>query len=337
MNVQTKQLKVGVIGLGVGQAHVGAYQRNKFCDVVALCDISDEKQQWADQHHRGISFTKNAEDILTDPSIDVVSICSYDDIHYEHIISALEHNKHIFVEKPLCLYKEHAQEIRKLLGRKPHLKISSNLILRKCPRFIALRDKIVRGEFGELFAIEGDYNYGRLHKVTEGWRGQLDFYSIVLGGGVHIIDLFLWLTGSRVIEVCAYGNQIASKGTQFRFPDMVTCILKFENGQVGKMSVNYGCVQPHFHNLAVYGTKATFVNDLEFAKLFRSRDPRDGFEKMTESYPGVHKGDLLENFIESILCNQTPDVSQEDIFNTISICLAIEESINRGPLNVEYI
>lgn len=337
MSVQIKQLKIGVIGLGVGQAHVEAYQRSKFCDVVALCDISEEKQQWAEQHHSGISFTKKAEDILADPAIDVVSICSYDDIHYEHIMGALEHNKHIFVEKPLCLREEHAKDIRKALKNKPQLKLSSNLILRKCPRFTALRDKIVRGEFGKLFAIEGDYNYGRLHKVTEGWRGQLDFYSIVMGGGVHIIDLFLWLTGSRVIEVCAYGNQIASAGSQFRYPDMVTSILRFENGMIGKISVNFGCVQPHFHNLSVYGTKATFVNDREFGKLYRSRDRDLPHERMEQAYPGVHKGDLLEDFIDAVINNREPDIGREAIFDAISICLAIEKSINTGPVSVKYV
>ncbi|MBZ0166268.1 MAG: hypothetical protein K8I00_05625 [Candidatus Omnitrophica bacterium] len=231
----------------------------------------------------------------------------------------------------------HARAIRHALIKKPHLKVSSNLILRKCPRFLALREKILAGDLGELFAIEGDYNYGRLWKVTEGWRGTLDFYSIVLGGGVHIIDLFLWLTGRRITEVTAYGNQIASRGTQFRYPDLVSAIMKFDNGMTGKLTVNYGCVQPHFHNLAVYGTGGTFVNDLEFAKLFTSRDPQVPFEKMTEAYPGVHKGDLLEDFVAAIIDDRELQIAQRDIFDAISVCLAIEQSINQGPVEVEYI
>lgn len=337
MSVQTKPLKVGVIGLGVGQAHVEAYDRHPQTNIFALCDMLQEKRDWAAEHYPEAGITASAEEILTDPRVDVVSICSYDDQHYEQIMLALENNKHVFVEKPLCLKTEHARDIRQALAAKPHLKISSNLILRKCPRFIALRDKIRAGKFGELFCIEGDYNYGRLWKVTEGWRGKLDFYSIVLGGGVHIIDLFLWLTGSRVKEVTAYGNKIASQGTQFRYPDLVSAIMQFENGMTGKLTVNYGCVQPHFHNLMVYGTGATYVNDLEFGKLYTSRDPQVPFEKMREPYPGVHKGDLLEDFITAIGTGREPQITKTDIFDAISICLAIEQSINHGPVTVDYI
>lgn len=337
MNVQTKPLKVGIIGLGVGQAHAEAYQKNPASEVVALCDLATEKQDWARSHYPQAHVTAAATDILTDPGIDVVSICSYDDIHYEQIMLAIEHDKHIFVEKPLCLKATHARDIRQALIKKSHLKVSSNLILRKCPRFIALHNKICYGEFGDLFSIEGDYNYGRLWKVTEGWRGKLDLYSIVLGGGVHIIDLFLWLTDSRVTEVCAYGNRIASSGTQFRYPDLVSAIMKFENGMIGKMTVNYGCVQPHFHNLAVYGTGATFVNDLEYGKYYTSRDAQVPFEKMSEAYPGVHKGDLLDDFVDAIGNDREPQITQKDIFDTISICLAIEKSIDQGPVDVDYI
>lgn len=337
MSVEIKPLKVGIIGLGVGQAHAQAFARNTQTEVYALCDFAEEKQTWAKEHYPDARIVADAKDILTDASIDIVSICSYDDIHYEQIMQAIDHDKHIFVEKPLCMKAQHARDIRQSLIKKPNLKISSNLILRKCPRFIALREKILNGDFGKLFCIEGDYNYGRLWKVTEGWRGKLDFYSIVLGGGVHIIDLFFWLANSRVSEVTAYGTQIASKETQFRYPDLVSAILKFENGMVGKLTVNYGCVQPHFHNLAVYGTEATYVNDLEFGKLFTSRDPDVPYTKMTEAYPGVHKGDLLDDFVAAIEEDREPQISRSDIFDAISVCLAIEQSIDQGPVPVNYI
>ncbi len=337
MDVRTKPIKVGVIGLGVGMAHAEAFQRNPDTEVYALCDFNEDKQKWARQYYPHALICSDAKQILTDSRIDVVSICSYDDAHYGHIMTAIKNDKHVFVEKPLCLHARHARNIRHALIEKPQLKISSNLILRKCPRFVALREKILAGDFGQLFCIEGDYNYGRLWKVTEGWRGKLDFYSVVLGGGVHIIDLFLWLTGSRVKEVKAYGNQIASHGTQFRYPDLVSAIMQFENGMTGKLTVNYGCVQPHFHNLMVYGTEATYVNDREFGKLYTSRDPEVPYEKMTQPYPGVHKGDLLDDFIDAIVNDREPQVCSRDIFEAISICLAIDESLQGEPVTVNYI
>ncbi len=337
MSLQTKQLRIGIIGLGVGEAHIAGYHAHPDCRVVALCDQDAEKCRRLESVYPDMTLSQQDSDILTDPEIDIVSIASYDDDHYQQIVTALEHDKHIFVEKPLCLKREHAAHIRELLNQKPQLKISSNLILRKCPRFIELRNKIQHREFGELFSIEGDYNYGRLHKVTEGWRGKLDFYSIVLGGGVHIIDLMQWLTEDDIVEVFAYGNQIASRGSQFRFNDLVTCVFKFKSGMVGKMSVNFGCVQPHHHNLNIYGTKATFTNQMQGGYLYTSRDASVEPRLMEQPYPGVHKGDLIREFVQAVIDDREPAVSREEIFRAISVCFAIDESIHRGPTKVDYI
>ncbi len=145
-----------------------------------------------------------ADEILENDDIDIVSIASYDNFHYEHIIKALENNKHVFVEKPFCMYESEAVHIRSLLQAKPHLRLSSNLILRKYERFRQVKSILDEGQLGDIYYLESDYNYGRLNKITEGWRGQLDYYSVVYGGGVHIVDLLLWLIGEKVLELSSY-------------------------------------------------------------------------------------------------------------------------------------
>jgi len=110
------------------------------------------------------------------------------------------------------------------------------------PRFRLVKRFIDEGKMGRLYYLEGDYNYGRIHKLIDGWRGKLDFYSVVHGGGVHIVDLLLWLSGERIIEVMAYGNNIVSESTGFSNNDLVACLLKFEGGAVGKITANFGCV-----------------------------------------------------------------------------------------------
>ena len=54
-----------------------------------------------------------------------------------------------------------------------------------------MRELIAAGELGELFHLEGDYDYGRRHKLTDGWRGRIPYYSVVLGGAIHMVDLLL--------------------------------------------------------------------------------------------------------------------------------------------------
>ncbi len=323
-------LKAGIIGLGVGEQHIPGYRGHPDCEVVALCDLSEEKLSEVGSRYPEPYRTTRAGDILEDPDINAVSIASYDDAHGAQVCQALDHDKHVFVEKPLCLYEEEAVGIRERLRRKPHLKLSSNLILRKAPRFQVLKEMVTAGDMGDIYYIEGDYNYGRIEKITEGWRGKIDFYSVVYGGGIHLIDLMLWLTGDEIVEVSAYGNRICAENTPFRYRDLTAAILKFKSGMVGKMTANFGCMFPHFHPLALYGTKATFINGRKTGELYRSRDPKIEPEKIEAAYPGASKGDFLSTFIDAILEDGQPEVSAAEVFAAMSVCFAIEKAVQEN-------
>jgi predicted dehydrogenase len=329
---------VGIIGLGVGELHIPGYLKHPNCDIVALCDLSEEKLFLAKEKYPGIRVTQDSDQILEAPDIDIVSIASYDNDHFKQVQKGLQNNKHLFVEKPLCLYQKEAQDIRALLDEKRELRLSSNLILRLSPRFLLLKELIEHGDFGQIYYLEGDYHYGRLHKITEGWRGQLEFYSVVYGGAVHIVDLLLWLTGDTIEEVVAYGNKIASAGTCFRYNDFVACLLKFRSGAIAKISANFSCVKPHFHALEIFGTSATYVNGQDEGYLFTSRDPNVGSKILTSAYPGVHKGELIYSFVQSIIGEAPAIVTTEDVFKTMSVCFAIEDATKRpGPVTVKNI
>jgi predicted dehydrogenase len=331
-----KKLKVGVIGLGVGEQHVLSYQSHPDCEVVALCDFSKEKRAEIQKKFPQIKLFENADALLEDPEIGVVSIASYDNAHADQILRALKNKKHVFVEKPVCLSEGEARRIRRELTKNPDLKLSSNLILRRSPRFQRLKRQISSGELGKIYYAEGDYLYGRLHKITDGWRGKIGYYSVTYGGGIHIIDLLLWLTGDEVIEVAAYGNQIPSKGSQFKYNDMVVCILKFKSGIIGKMSVNFGCIHPHYHALSVFGTKGTFQNGPDKALLYKQREAPA--QKVSEAYPGVKKGALIPGFVNLILKGTPAEVSTDDVFKSMSVCFAIEKAMQQGrPVKVKYL
>jgi predicted dehydrogenase len=274
-----------------------------------------------------VDVLEDANTLIDDKRIEIVSIASYDDAHYEQVKRALAHGKHVFVEKPLCLAIDEFRSIKKQLIDHPHLRLSSNLILRASPRFQDLRKLILNGELGQLFNIEGDYLYGRLEKLTAGWRGRIPDYSVTLGGAVHLIDLILWLTGDRVIEVTAIGNGIAGKGFAFQGQDLVSALLQFESGMVGKISANFGCVYPHFHRLSVYGTKATFENGQTAGLLWRSRDPKLAPESLTSAYPGVDKGDLIPSFVDAILGNGEAAVTEQEVLSAMAVGLAIDLSL----------
>lgn len=333
----SRQLNAAVVGLGVGMRHLDSYHAHAGCRVHAVCDLDPAKLDQVRRQHPDVETVQDAQRVLTDPAVDVVSIASFDNHHADQVVQALDNGKHVFVEKPLCLTRAEAQRIRAAQRRRPEQRLCSNLILRCSPRFVDLHQRIAAGELGELYCIEAAYNYGRLHKLTEGWRGAIDHYSVVLGGGIHLIDLLLWLSGDAVVEVFAYGNQLVSRGSQFRFDDLVVAVLRFRSGLIAKVSSNFGCVYPHFHQLSVYGSQATFENQLDAGRLFRTRD-RAEFQAIDSYYPVADKGKLLAQFLDALTTGSAPPVTEDEVFATMAVCFAIEESAASGrPVAVEAI
>ena len=320
-------LKTGVIGLGVGERHIASYRSDPRCQVVALCDMNQDRLQEVGAKYPDCRLTLNAEDILTDPEIDVVSIASYDTYHCEQVVSAIRAGKHVFVEKPLCLHDEEFECIDVALLQNPNVQLSSNLILRRAPQFQLVKERIQSGDFGRLFYLEGDYNFGRIQKITEGWRGQIPFYSVSHGGAIHLIDLILWLSEGQVEKVLATGNQIATETTQFQYPDLVTALLKFEDGMTAKVSANFGCVCPHHHALMVYGTQGSFIHNYQGGAFYQSRDPRDPVEKVHLAYDSEKKRGVQQAFVAQILDGTPAEVSKVEVMNAMAVSLAVERSL----------
>lgn len=331
-----KKIKAGVIGLGVGEAHLRSYQAIPDVEVVAVCDIDAARR---DEIARRYAIGEAYEDYrrLTEhPDIDVVSVCSYDDAHAEQLLSAFRNGKHVMVEKPVALHRRDAEAVLRALQDSGRL-ITSNLILRASPRFIQIREMIRRGEFGDVFCIEGDYLHQILWKITEGWRGKMDFYCTVYGGGIHLIDLMRWLIEDEVDEVTALGTDILVRNSAYRYPDTIAGLMRFSRGTLGKCLTTFGPQRTKFHALNVYGDKLTFVNDMPDGKLFRSDRPEDE-SRMTAAYPGMEKGDLLPDFIAAIRGGGRPIVDQKDIFRVMDVCFAVWESIQqRRTIKLSYL
>lgn len=337
----TAPLGAGVIGLGVGERHAHAYVGNENCRLVGVCDFDPAKLTDVATRLPPVRQYATAEDLIDDPAIAIVSIASYDQHHHRQVTRALETGKHVFVEKPLCLTMTELDDIRTAWRRAGNLRLSTNTILRRTPRFQWLRQAIQSGEMGKVFCIEADYVYGRLHKLTEGWRKDVPNYSVILGGGIHLVDLVLWMTGQKPVEIMAYGSSLASRDTAYSGNDLALALLRFDNGMLVKLGANFGSVHPHFHRLIVYGTSATFENAAEApglpARLWTSRDPNTPPSLVEASYPGVGKGDMIPAFVEATLGRGEPEVSEDDLFTTMTVCLAIDQAIAEGrPVTPEY-
>ena len=334
-----KRLRAGIIGLGVGEQHVKAYLRNPHCNVVAICDFSEAKLALAEKEYPGIFLTKNAQDLISNQDIDIISIASYDDAHAAQVISSLNAGKHVFVEKPLCQTLNQALQIKQVLdAQKIPLKLGCNLILRQAPLYKWLKDQIQQGIFGHIYAFDGEYLYGRLHKITDGWRNTVVDYSVMEGGGIHMIDLMLWLTTQRPKTVYSAGNRLCSEGTEFRNNDFATSILQFDSGMIGRITANFGCFHRHQHVIRIYGTKATFFYDDAGPRLHKSRDPDIMAQPVNLSPLPETKGDLIPEFVSAILTEKDITDETQMIFDGISISATSDRAIKtRKQELIEYI
>jgi predicted dehydrogenase len=321
------KVNVGVIGLGVGAKHAQTLYSNKKVNLLSLCDFDNKKINLYKKIFKNCKFTTNSEDIFKNPNIDIVSIASYDNFHAKHILQAIKYNKHFFVEKPFCLNVNELNKICSNLKKNKKIMFSSNLVLRNNPAFIDLKRRIKRKITGKIYYCEGDYNYGRVNKILHGWRGQIPFYSVVLGGGIHLIDLIIWLSNKKVRSVIAEGNKISTKNTMFKNYDLVSALLKFEDGMIAKVTSNFASVTPHHHILSIYGTKFSFFYTNKVVKLYNSRNDLKG-KKINYKFSNNQKSKILNSFIDSVYYQKDLKIVHEnEIINLMSVCLAVEKSL----------
>lgn len=323
-----RKLKAGVIGLGVGERHVVSYNAIPGCKVVAVCDTDPVKLQEVADRNAVAGRHTDYRRITEDPDIDVVSICTFDDDHAEHAVSAFRHGKHVMIEKPLAVTKAQADAVFAAYRDSGKL-VTSNLILRASPRFAMLKRRVVAGDMGNLYYLEGDYIHDIQHKIVNGWRGQISFYSPIFGGGIHLIDLITWLHPAPVTEVCAMGSNKVTGPAGYRFDDTDVVLLRFADGSLAKILVTLVPHHPKFHQLRVFGTRASFINALGDADWHTSDNPDDR-QAVTEAYPGMEKGDLLPDFIDAIRAGRQPAIGAAEVFKVMEICLAAQESRASG-------
>ena len=330
MHSVKKKINSAVIGLGVGEFHAKNLHKDRRTNLILVCDKNPKKNILLRKKYTNCKFTKNPNTIFNNPLIDLVCIASYDNYHYKHIINSIDSKKNFFIEKPFCLTEMELTKIFFKLKKNKNIQFSSNLVLRNSPQFLELKKNIFKNVMGKIYHIEGNYNYGRMTKITNGWRGKIPFYSVTLGGGLHVVDLILWLTGQRVEKVISIGNKLSTFKTKFKYNDNVVALLKFTNGMTAKVNSNFSCVTPHHHSLEVFGTRKTFIQKYKKFCYFKNRSDSNPSEKLV-NYPKKMKSKILSSFIDSLYNRKMePIVKKQEILNAMSVSLAIERSISSG-------
>lgn len=327
-------MRVGVIGLGVGGHHVRTSLAHPLVEDVVVCDFQSEKVAAFTALER-VRAAESVERFLRTPGLDVLVVASYDEYHAEQVVRALDAGLSVFVEKPMCLTRGQGESVLGALRGSGRSRLSSNLCLRTSPLFEEVREAISSGAMGSVCSMQGDYIWGRPEKLVRGWRANTPGYSVIHGAAVHMVDLLMWIAPSRPVEVHALGNARALAHAGLGFDDFVSLHLRFEDGLVARVSACAGAAHPHFHRVEVYGSQASFANDLSggwWTTREGGRSPAAG------EYPARERRSLvLRSFLDAVAGGGEPLVSERDVFDVMDVCLAAQESLERGvAVPVEY-
>ena len=337
----THVLQAAVVGLGVGEQHARALAAHPQVNLRWVYDHQADRMDRVIASLGAGHPAAGLQALLNDPELDLIALASYDHEHGRQVLDGLKAGKHVFCEKPLCSSEDELRAIRGALDARPDRHLACNLVLRAAPLYRWVRDAVLGGELGEVYAIDGEYLYGRVHKITDGWRGDDPNYSVFRGGGVHMMDLCMWITGQRPTNVAAIGNRISTRGTRFQHHDFVAATFGFDSGMVARVTANFGCVHRHHHVLRVYGTKGTFLYDDAGARLHRSRDPEQKAEAVALSPLPATKGDLIPDFVASILDGSSSDGLHPKTAHELAVmsaCLGADRALAQArPQTIEYL
>ena len=329
-------LNAAVVGLGhMGVHHASEIFHHPLCRLTDVVEIQEKRVNEFFKTHRLTNVRHSTfTDVTHNTDINFLCISSYDDAHFDQVSAALKAGKHVFVEKPLCQTFEQLQHIVELYS-KDYLFLASNLVLRTAPLYLYLKQLIEENQLGEIYAFDGDYLYGRIHKITDEWRKDTVNYSVMEGGGIHMIDLMLWLTRQRPNSVFSQINKITTKNTHFRYHDFQSSLFSFQSGLIGRITANFGCVHHHQHVVRVFGTRGTFIYDDQGARIHWHRDHLSSPEVLSHAPKPNGKTILLQQFVDDIIHKKRQNLAQRE-FDLMSVVLAADKAINEH-IKIEYI
>jgi predicted dehydrogenase len=280
-----KKLGVLVHGAGwVSTQHISAYNNNPHTEVVAVSSRKRASAQArADEAGlENVGIYTNYQRALQHPGVDIVCVCTPQRYHAANTIAAAEAGKHIVIEKPIA---NSPAEMRAMQRAVKKAKVLTNVsfVLRWNPLFETLKSMIAEDTIGDVYYVEADYQ----HDIASWWTGwdearkKRTGVSAFVTGGCHAIDAIRWFAGkgefeaATPVEVFAYSggfrkglkkefDYIANKwvdGLPLEYDDLEVALVKFSNGAVGKVSVNYGCIMPYTFPFEVFGNKGTIKDN----------------------------------------------------------------------------
>lgn len=268
----SKKLKVALIGGGqiAEKVHVAYYATRQELELVAVVD-SDLTRAQAFAERNGVArFYADAEEMYLAEQPDIVSICTPNKLHCEHVLQALSHGSHVMCEKPPAMTAAEADQMRQV-ARQAQKVLAYDFHHRFAADTQLLRQQVAAGTLGEVYVT----NIQAVRRCgVPGW-GVFTDKELQGGGplidiGIHMLDAAMYVLGfPEVSRVSAHmfqkiGNVKRSgqfgnwDPARFTVEDSLFATLELKNGGILRLETSFALnVKPQsVMNVEFCGDKA---------------------------------------------------------------------------------
>ncbi|MCK9639244.1 MAG: Gfo/Idh/MocA family oxidoreductase [Prolixibacteraceae bacterium] len=260
-----KRYNVGIVGYSwAAGAHIDSINKTSFAQVTAICSSRKlDPAVISAAHGCQIKCYTNLDQMLADPEIDVIDICSYPSDHAQQAILAAKAGKHLIIEKPLALNWSDCIAIRDAVDE-AGVKTCVCFECRYSSQFMAIKSIIDKGLLGQIHYGEVDYYHG-----IGPWYGQYRWNiskaiagSSLLSAGCHALDALLLCMGNEVEAINGFTTNSSNKDfAKYDYPTTSVSILKFKNGNVGKVASVIDCLQPYYFHVHLVGSEGSLLDN----------------------------------------------------------------------------
>ena len=247
-----KLLNMGVIGAGmIGKVHAEHLAfRIPETKLSMIADVNFAAASELAEYLRVPKTVTDYHEILADPSIDAVAICSSTNTHAQIICEAAQAGKHIFCEKPISYDLKKIDEALAIV-EKAGVKMQVGFNRRFDPNFARVRQAIMNGEIGEPHL---------LHIISRDPEPPTAEYCKTSGGifmdmTIHDFDMARYLVGCEVTEIYACGGvRIDPEIGKVGDLDTIMLMLKFEDGTLGTIDNSEKATYGYDQRVEVFGS-----------------------------------------------------------------------------------
>ncbi len=196
-------MKVAVIGCGTigNEQHIRAYMENKDVEIKYFCDIILERAEAAVKRCGCGKAVADYREVLADPEVEAISVCTPNKAHSEISIAAMKAGKHVLCEKPAARNLEEAREMQRVQHETGKV-LNIGVVNRFSNSVNKIKELIDNGDLGEVYQV---YVSFRCQRSIPGLGGEFTTKAIAGGGvlidwGVHFFDIVMYCCGDPKVK-----------------------------------------------------------------------------------------------------------------------------------------